>query len=472
MGLKGNAMTKLVFSIMLIISTCSLYGASDSHMLFIQNEKIKVGIDLSIGGAITHVSRINGPNMINSCDWGRQIQQSYYSGPPNYTKLGKEKSPGWAGFCWNPIQSGDSYNNGSKVLKHSITEDSIYVKTQPMLWPMRDDPGECYFETWITLKDSAFTWRAKIVNSRSDKTFYGGYPQELPAVYTNGPWHKLMSYTGSKPFEGGKLTEIRNDHSEAWPWCNFLATERWAALVDEHNEGLGVICPTVSSFAGGFAGKARGKGGPKDFPTGYMSPMNQEILDHNIVYEYSRDFYVGSLQEIRDYASKQRTSNPPAWKFNRSRASWTYVNAIDGGWPVKGGVNIKATSTPARLVSPFAYWNADNAHYIAVRATVGREGTTGDARVYWRGTPDEGSFTGTEWGEWSSRWWAVERSLVLPLINDGKPHWFSAKLAGNALYTGGITGLAIDLPAMAPDSGIRIHEIRLLKDEKALSRLK
>lgn len=456
---------------MFMMSICGVYAASDDNMLYIQNDEIKVGVDLSIGGAVTYVSKTGGLNIINSCDWGRQIQQSYYSGPANYTKPGKEKSPAWAGFCWNPIQSGDSYNNGSRVLQHRNTDNSIYVKTQPMLWPMRDDPGECYFETWITLKGSVFTWRARIVNSRGDKAFYGGYPQELPAVYTNGPWHKLMSYTGSKPFTGGKLVEVRNDHNEAWPWCDFLATENWAALVDENGQGIGVICPTASGFAGGFAGK-RGKGGPKDSPTGYMSPTNQEILDYNIAFEYTRDFYVGSLQEIRDYAIKQRSSKLLQWKFDRSRASWTYANAVDDGWPVKDGINIKPTGTPARLLSPFEYWDADSAQYVAVRAAVSSGSATGDAIVYWRGMGDKEAYTGTEWGEWASQWWAIERSVSLPIVSDGKTHWFTAKLADNPLYTGGITGLAIDLPSMAPDSRIRIHEIRLLKDEKALSKLK
>jgi len=464
-------MSKMILSLILIISTCSVFAASDEHMLYIQNDKIKVGVDLSIGGAITYVSKIGGPNMINSCDWGRQIQQSYYSGPNNYTKPGKEKNPGWAGFCWNPIQSGDSFNNGSKVLDSNVTDNSIYVKTQPMLWPMRDDLGECWFETWITLKGSAFTWRAKITNSRSDKTFYGAYTQELPAIYTNGPWHRLMTYTGDKPFTEGSLTEVRNDHHEAWPWCRFLATEGWAALVDKNDEGLGVICPSASEFDGGFAG-VRGKGGPKDSPTGYMAPTGQEILDYNIAYEYKRDFYVGSLQEIREYAIRQKNPSLPVWKFAHSRDGWSYANAVDDGWPVKEGINIKPTGANARLISPFRFWNAGSARYIAVRADVNIGGASGDVRVYWRGTADKEAFTGSEWGEWSSQWWTAERSVVMPLKGDGKSRWFTAKLADNTLYSGGITGLAIELPVMAADSKICIHEIRLLKDEKALSKLK
>lgn len=81
---------------------------------FIENAHIRVGIIRKWGGAITHVSVPGGPNIINSHDLGRQIQQSYYSGPPNYRKQGKEKSKEWDAFPWNPIQTGDAYRNGSR----------------------------------------------------------------------------------------------------------------------------------------------------------------------------------------------------------------------------------------------------------------------------------------------------------------------------------------------------------------------
>jgi hypothetical protein len=80
-----------------------------SDTLFIENTHICVVITRKWGGAITHVSIPGGENIINSHDLGRQIQQSYYSGPPNYRKEGKEKSKEWDAFPWNPIQTGDAY---------------------------------------------------------------------------------------------------------------------------------------------------------------------------------------------------------------------------------------------------------------------------------------------------------------------------------------------------------------------------
>lgn len=452
--------------VMILVCVSGAFAGADQE-IYIENSNIKVGVNLAAGGAITYVSKIDGPNIINSYDWGRQIQQSYYSGPNNYTREGKEKNPAWAGFCWNPIQSGDSYGNGSKVLDYRRNKQSLYVKTRPMLWPMRDDPGECIFETWITLKGSTFTWRARLTNERTDRTMYGEYAQEIPAVYTNGPWHRLLSYTGDKPFTGGDLAEIRNDHGEPWPWTRFLATERWAALVDEKGNGIGVWHPTAGEYNGGFAGR-RGKGGPKDAPTGYMAPMGHEILDYNIVYDYKCVFIVGSIGEIRDFARKHAPSSLPRWTFNKNRAGWTYQNALDDGWPVKNGINISAnTNAQARLVSPLEFWRAESAPYAAIRATVS-QGAGGEARLYWRKMADNLSFNGKEWGEWFAQWWVPERSTTVPFIGDGKERWYVVDLGGNPAYKGGIIGLALDLPHMAPDARIGIHEIRLLKKKDDL----
>ena len=47
---------------------------TDDNLIFIENEYIKIGANLSLGGALTHLSEIGGKNMINSYDWGRQVQ--------------------------------------------------------------------------------------------------------------------------------------------------------------------------------------------------------------------------------------------------------------------------------------------------------------------------------------------------------------------------------------------------------------
>lgn len=114
-----------------------------ANMSFIENEAIKLGADLAIGGSITHLSATNGPNMINSHDWGRQIQMSFYSVPQPFEPNGKKPSENWNSLGWNPIQSGDCYNFPSKVIEHKNDGKTIYVKCRPMQWPLNNEPGDC-----------------------------------------------------------------------------------------------------------------------------------------------------------------------------------------------------------------------------------------------------------------------------------------------------------------------------------------
>ena len=427
-----------------------------STRVYVENRHLRVGVDLQLGGAITYVSQPGAANLINSFDLGRQIQQSYYSGPPNYQRQGKQKSPNWAGFPWNPIQTGDAYHNGSKVLEHRVRDGQLYVKTVPMLWPMNNDPGECVMETWITLsKDSpSFQYKARLSNARSDKTQYGPHPQEVPATYVNGPWHKLLTYAGDRPFSGAEPIEVRNDHHEPWPWVHFVATEGWAALINDAGTGIGVCTTKGSEFHGGFSGQ-RGSGGEKSANTGYMSPITTEILDHQIVYEYSCIMVLGTIQQIRAAAARVSPQTLPAWTFDTSRRGWTYHNGGDAGWPLAGrGLAPKATdiSRPARLVGPFTFWRAEAAGQVALQVS-SQAATT--LKLFWRGMPTAAVASNSVWGPWQAQWWQPQHSIDVK-IPAGSRQWVLVKLAGLPGYTGGMTGLAIDVP-----DHLAIHAVRL-----------
>jgi hypothetical protein len=424
----------------------------------VENAHIRVGITRKWGGAITHVSIPGGPNIINSHDLGRQIQQSYYSGPPNYQKAGKEKSKAWSTFPWNPIQTGDAYRNGSQVVDVRISGNSLYVKTIPMLWPMNNDPGECTMETWITLSKTspAFTYKARLTNQRSDKTQYKGGAQEVPAVYVNGPYHHLIMYTGDKPFTGGALRELRNDHREDWPWVNSLPTEGWAALVNDAGTGIGVIVPSPIEFHGGFSGK-RGIGGETDGSTGYMSPIASEVLDHNVVFDYRADFVVGNVSEIRAAAERHRPRGLPSWDFSERRSGWIYESGTDAGFPLKGR-GLGGTPEPGletlRILGPYAIWQASAAKRVRLQISAK---AAGSVRMFWRGLPPADASTKPSlWSAWRGTWFDNERS-VSAMFPAGKKRWVDIDLSGNVNYKGAICGLGLDIPA-----DVFVHQVRVV----------
>ena len=172
-------------------------------MSYLDNGIIRLGVDLNLGGAITYLSKSGSDqNIVNSFDFGRQIQMSYYSGPVPFTPDGKQPKPEWNFIGWNPIQVGDAFGNASKLLEEKHDGKSLYVKCVPMHWPLDNVPGECTYECWLELEGAAVHARCRLVNHRADHTQYPARDQELPAVYTNAPFHRLMTATRDKPFTG------------------------------------------------------------------------------------------------------------------------------------------------------------------------------------------------------------------------------------------------------------------------------
>ena len=347
----------------------------ESSMRYLENDRIKLGIDLRLGGAVTYLSdRDNGgENMINSADWGRQIQMSYYSGPWPYIGTNGEKpADNWAGLGWNPIQSGDAGGNRSKVIEfESRSGNALFVRCIPMQWPHTAGvAGDCEFECLYTLEGNVITMEATIVNQRTDKTQYRACGQEMPAVYTNGPWYRLVTYLGDQPFSGQPVTQIvaRND-GKGWPWVHFYTPENWVALLDDNGKGIGVFQPEIMTFNGGFhPGDAfKGNGGEKDGQTGHIAPIGTQILDHNIRWTYKTHFILGTVDDIRRYAEQRRqTTFCPEWTFRNSRQGWYYRgDASDAGWPLKEALDVRFGENAA-LVGPVTCWRAADAPVLEI----------------------------------------------------------------------------------------------------------
>ena len=115
---------------------------AESAVSYLSNRTIKIGVDLDKGGAITYLAHLRrNTNVVNNFDLGRQIQQSYYSGPQPFDPYNNMKA-NWESWPWNPIQSGDSYGHPGRVLQSRNDGKEIYVKSRPMQWALNDVPGD------------------------------------------------------------------------------------------------------------------------------------------------------------------------------------------------------------------------------------------------------------------------------------------------------------------------------------------
>lgn len=415
-------------------------------MTYLDNGEVRIGMDLSLGGAVTFIATKDRPgNLINSADLGRQIQMSHYSGPWPFVAEGKKPHESWAGLGWNPIQTGDCYMNPSKVIEHRNSGKELYIKCVPMQWPMNNVPGDCTFETWTRLDGPLIHMRFRCVNARADTNAYRPCPQELPAVYTISSLSRLMSYTGETPFDGGPLTHVTNDWRKSWPWTRFHATERWAALVNEQDWGLGVFKDDGGEFHGGIHGQ-----GPSDDPkhasTAYVAPIHVENFDHNIIFEHSTVFMVGKLGEMRRRFNAMATRAGPRWEFEKDRRHWVLRRGSDQGFPLSNEWRATSTSDGLRLESPTYAWRAERSGALVLHAaSVGITNLT----VSWKRLGED-------------RFDALKRT-DFALIPDGKYSAYRVNLAEAPKYHGLIVGLAIETKDLGE---LRIKSIHLEQAEK------
>lgn len=404
---------------------------------YLDNGTVRIGVDLGKGGSITYLSKSGtSDNLINNYDLGRQIQQSYYSGPQPYNPS-NNMHPNWPNWPWNPIQTGDVYGNPSQILAHTNTGQMLYVKCVPMQWALKNVPGDCTFESWISLAGNVVTVSNRLINLRADTNQYPARHQELPAVYTIGRLYRLVSYAGLAPFTGDAIT---NFPTTPPPWVYWRATENWAALLDANNWGLGVYHPGTVLFAGGFAGNP-GSGGPNSSSTGYMTPLHTEILDGNITYTYSYQLILGTLTEIRNWVYAQRYRPDCDFSFQTDRQHWSYPNISDTGWPLTDNrVRVKLASSNPMMLSPLTAFYATNVPKIYIRAAYSIANPAGRAtgQLYWE-TNNSGVMT-------------ESASVSFPVIPDGQFHTYELNMSSNRYYHGLITQLRFD-PAIRGDAG-------------------
>ncbi len=429
---------------------CSQPTGQAAKMAYLDNGAIKIGVNLTLGGAITYLSPSRqDKNLVNNFDFGRQIQMSYYSGPAPYVVGEKEPAKHWQHLGWNPIQAGDDFKNRAKVIDTSNDGKTIHVKCIPMQWPLDNEPAECSFESWIRLEGNTARVKCRLTNQRGDTTQYAARTQELPAVYTNAPYHRLMTYTGNKPFTDDTLSQIVLAKDQKGPWSHWLATENWAAHVNDDDWGLGVWHPGVFKFTGGFTGNP-GRGGPSDVAAGYIAPHRQEILDHNIVHEYEYVLIIGKLAEIRAHVVKHaRPISPPVYRFDKDRQGWHYINASDAGWPIRDGLKVLLDKDDPQMHSAATFFAAEAAGKMRIEAAFHTKEKI--AQIYWA-TLDQPDFK-------------EANSLRFPIQGDGKLRTYEVNLASAKTYRGSIVGLRFDpIPVGNPGDHVLVRSIRMERE--------
>ncbi len=291
------------------IGVSLLWGGSLSYLEYLKAnvQAVRTADDVIVG--VDSLSKYGGElitdkvNLINRCDTGRVVQQSYYgtSGEHDGYVQGTSFNTLWN---YNPVQGGNQFGDASKIVDCKITADSIYIKCRPMDWAKHaEDITPSYMEATYTLKDDYVKVDCRFTDFSQWESVMRG--QELPAFYAVEPLNSFRYYGGSTPWTGD--TEIkREDNLIFWPDAGmptFEATEYWCAWTNLEDDGfgLGLYVPGISKMLAGVAdrGGKIGDDPSTSGPTSYVAALKTLALKSFVPLEYSYLVAAGNINDIR-----------------------------------------------------------------------------------------------------------------------------------------------------------------------------
>lgn len=252
---------------------------------FLENGKIRIGVDLSSGGSIFWFSELPANrNLMNHADRGRFIQQSYY-GKPDGSLWGEKP------WRWNPVQGGDYKGKPAKLLEVKEAAGTLYVRSIPVNWAGGEDVDDCRMEEWITLADDVARIRFRF--TYSGKETHPPTHQELPAVFMDLALSDLVYSSDPNAWTGKPITRER----PGWPNEYRKVTENWAGFIGPDGRGVGLLFPGTDQIT---TYRHPGPTGPKGGGCSYFAPIRTMSITPGLVFEYDVYLTIGSAAEMRE----------------------------------------------------------------------------------------------------------------------------------------------------------------------------
>lgn len=260
--------------------------------LFIDDGALKVGASLAMGGALTHVEKINAgvveyidengdvriepninpnevtviteeSNLINIHDYGREIQQSYYAAVDESNGyVPKSEVLYDATLRYNPIQAGSAGDMQSQIIEYRHTKNEIYIKARLQEWFLDNTLSDSYAESrYYFAQDGMMISYNRFVNF-SQFTGLEDLPivgQETPAIYISYPLNYFYCETTKGTINDPNLTSaVRSPFKEQLtdkidgPYHYRLDEKSvpgdWAAFVNDKGFGIGFCMPEADMY--------------------------------------------------------------------------------------------------------------------------------------------------------------------------------------------------------------------------------
>ena len=282
--------------VVVLIALHTLVFAAGEGEIFIDNGKIRLGVDLESGGSVFYLSE-SAPrrNLLNRFDRGRFIQQSYY-GDSDGSRWGKRE------WRWNPVQGGDYKGLAAGLIEHASTDETLYTKSTPKHWATGADIDEAVMEQWIALMWDVVHIRVKF--SYVGDSDHQPRHQEMPAVFADYDLANLMFYRGQTPWTNGELTS----KVPQWPNEYEGRDEHWAAYFDDGRWGIGVYTAGTREMT---CYRYRGTKGPDGSGCSYFAPIKTLAITSETEIEYEVYLTIGQVADIRSRFYQIHSASQP-----------------------------------------------------------------------------------------------------------------------------------------------------------------
>ena len=287
-----------------------------NDMVWLTNDKIKIGINLKRGGQLAWASLINATtNLVyNGYDGGFQIQLDAYQRKDGYTQQGEVSGSANPGMptSYNVTHGGDHLNNAVSLIDYHAVPNGYYVKLRPIHYPLNAKFSQTYIEVTYTIIRNSVKIDYRYTSFRTDGQWIGGGfdGAGAPACFMVNTLNKYKSYSGNSPWSflplSGNYLPIQNIGQNP---AGVNSTEYWGMVYNDQNpnSAVGVYNATNGGNSTYFTFKQlevyAGSPPGTEFKDGFT--FFQPFIDFNIsdrgnyVKDITAYVMIGSEREIR-----------------------------------------------------------------------------------------------------------------------------------------------------------------------------
>ena len=199
-----------------------------NDLVWLINDKIKVGINLLRGGQIAWLSTVNATtNLVyNGYDGGFQVTMDANQRKDGYSQGGKFSRKNYSSTlqydgttnnpdnpltCYNTTMGGDFNNNSQSLLAYYPITNGYVVKYRPIFYTLDCEWSNVTIEAKYTLQPGASSVRVEYTyhSFRTDNQFNGGGIDgaAAPSCFFVNTLNKYQTYTGNSPWTNSAVED-------------------------------------------------------------------------------------------------------------------------------------------------------------------------------------------------------------------------------------------------------------------------